>query len=370
MTTVTVPVIAQSAAVQPGRLTSCVSAPDSFQSGRGFAEALQSVVQRFAGEIQQESSSGNIAMSLQMHLDAGENMPVQADTVTLSMIQQMLLNLPVAAQMTPAQIQPIAQDVLSLLSHSPVQNETVSRGQILETIVKSLQEMKKESAPEQFQKTFGNTVAVTDHALKSVQNAGTSGAADVSALKSPADSSHGTAKIFGAELFDALASTVNDREVPEVTLSTTRQSSAYVLHGGVHRLADASLGGDAGGDVSVTSIRDIHEPIRAAAETGVKQMILRLDPPGLGDVLIRLRVQQGVLTAELKVDSGSIKDLFTSVLPQIRQQLENSGIRVGELQVDLRDDYLADQGQRREQGQRQQQQQGRQTQENFFEYLA
>ncbi|HSW63280.1 MAG TPA: flagellar hook-length control protein FliK [Dissulfurispiraceae bacterium] len=370
MTTATVPVFAQSAAAQAGPSNNAASASNNAPSGQGFAGVLRSVIQRLAGENQQDFPSMNNNTPAQELPDAGEIPFEQGDAVAFSMIQQMLVNLPATAQMTPAQIQTLAQEVLNSLAQAQIENGMVSRGQIVENIVKSLQGMKKESGAESFQKAPGNIVAEAIDALKSVQDEGTSVVKEVSTLKSHPDSAQVTAKASRAELFDALASSVNEREAPDVMLSTTRQSSVYALQGGVHRLADASLSRDVNGDVSVTSIRDIHEPIRAAAETGTKQMILRLDPPGLGDVQIRLRVQQGVLTADLKVDSSSIRDLFTSVLPQIRHQLENSGIRVGELQVDLRDDYPADQGQRRGQDQRQQQQQDRQTGGNFFEYLA
>lgn len=121
---------------------------------------------------------------------------------------------------------------------------------------------------------------------------------------------------------------------------------------------------------AAVAVQDIHEPIRAAAETGTKNIVLRLDPPDLGQVHVRLRMNQGVLTADLKVDSGSTKDIFTSAIPQIRASLENAGIRVGELQVDLREDYLADQGAHREQNDNQNQRRNQAPREQFFEYLA
>jgi len=125
-------------------------------------------------------------------------------------------------------------------------------------------------------------------------------------------------------------------------------------------------------DESAASVKvqELPATVQSAAEKGTAQMVVRLDPPDLGHLEIRLKMVQGVLTADLRVQSGSTKDILASTLPQIRSHLEQSGIRVGELMVDLHDDYVSGQGRQQEQETRKQNRQNRPANDNFLNYLA
>ncbi len=369
MTAAPLPDFAHIASVQAGPVGN-VSADRTARSGQVFPAVMRSILQQATEANQQDKTADSLPSPDALLPDPGMNLSVQGEAVTLSMIQQMLANLSVAVRMTPEQVQSVAAGIPGSLPLQQTDKGVIPRGMIIENAAKHLQDMKNASGAESFQKSPAQLVAETAHALQAVRDAGELVSADAATLKSHTDSAKTAAEASVTESSDSISSMLKDVEAPVVELSAARQSSAYAVTGGVHRVAEVFSGSNVNSDVFVTSIRDIHEPIRAAVETGTKHMVLRLDPPGLGDIQIRLRIHQGVLSAELKVDSGITRELFTSALPQIRHQLENSGIRVGDVQVDLHDDYLAHQEPAREHGQGRQNRQGRQTNENFFEYLA
>jgi flagellar hook-length control protein FliK len=90
--------------------------------------------------------------------------------------------------------------------------------------------------------------------------------------------------------------------------------------------------------VPVSRLTSVDEIISKAVDTGQKTIVIRIDPPDLGNVQIRLSLDKGVLRADVRVDSNSVKDAFNLAIPQIRTSLENSGIRVSDFHVDVRDE--------------------------------
>jgi flagellar hook-length control protein FliK len=366
MTPATLPVFAMNAPVQNGRFDVGSTADTTGSSERSFLSVMKSVMQKSAAGNQ---PVGQSEAPVLLETEAGA--PIQDDAVTLSMIQQMLLNLPIATQMTQEQLQTLANDIFESLPAMQIQNGVIPQGLIVENVAKFLQEMKKDAGTASFERTLGQALSETAHALNAAPEAPADPLPEVIPPQELPDQPAKVAAVsIEQDIVETLPSLGKEPELPETETAVAKQTLPFVMQGELHQISDAPVGKVMNSDAAVTSIRDIHEPIRAAAEAGMKQMVLRLDPPGLGDVQIRLRMQQGVLTADLKVDSGSTKDLFTSALPQIRQQLETSGIQVGEIQVDLHEDYLSGQGQKREQDQGRQNRQAPQSNENFFEYLA
>jgi flagellar hook-length control protein FliK len=62
---------------------------------------------------------------------------------------------------------------------------------------------------------------------------------------------------------------------------------------------------------------------------------LKLHPRELGSVNIHLGLDQGVLQGRFLVETAEAKTLLMQILEQIRQELAQSGITVGEFQVDV-----------------------------------
>ena len=120
--------------------------------------------------------------------------------------------------------------------------------------------------------------------------------------------------------------------------------------------------------VPVARLTSLDAVISKAVDSGQKNLVIRIDPPDLGSMHIRLSLDNGVLKADVRVDSGSIKDSFNLALPQIKTSLENAGIRVSEFHVDVREDQYRNGQERNNQGQ--QQKQGRGSKNSFSDFFA
>lgn len=121
----------------------------------------------------------------------------------------------------------------------------------------------------------------------------------------------------------------------------------------------------------VSRLEELGEAVTKALETGGKSLTVRLDPPDLGSIQIRLKIQGGVLTADVKVDSQSVKDMMNGAMPQIKTTLENSGIRAGNFQVDVREDgYSQGRKQQEQESGRQRNRRSKEPEEQFFNFFA
>jgi hypothetical protein len=120
--------------------------------------------------------------------------------------------------------------------------------------------------------------------------------------------------------------------------------------------------------IPVSKLTSVDEVISKAVDAGQKNLIIRIDPPDLGNVQIRLSFDNGVLKADVRVDSTAIKDSFNLALPQIKTSLENSGINVSEFNVDVREDQYRNGQESNNQGQ--QQRQGRGLKNGFSDFFA
>jgi flagellar hook-length control protein FliK len=120
--------------------------------------------------------------------------------------------------------------------------------------------------------------------------------------------------------------------------------------------------------VSVNRMTSLDAVISKAVDSGQRNLVIRIDPPDLGSMHIRLSLDNGVLKADVRVDSSSIKDSFNLALPQIKTSLENAGIKVSEFHVDVREDQYRNGQERNNQGQ--QQKQGRGSKNSFSDFFA
>ena len=65
---------------------------------------------------------------------------------------------------------------------------------------------------------------------------------------------------------------------------------------------------------------------------------MRLNPAELGSVTVNLGLEHGVLNAKFLVDNADVRDAVVANLDGILQELEQSGVSIGEFQVNVRDD--------------------------------
>ncbi|BDG59355.1 flagellar hook-length control protein FliK [Caldinitratiruptor microaerophilus] len=90
-------------------------------------------------------------------------------------------------------------------------------------------------------------------------------------------------------------------------------------------LAAADLSGQLAG-----AVREAH--LRAEAG-GPAEMRVRLEPPHLGEVTVRLTVHEGVVRAEILVARPEVKAALESQMGDLRQRLEQQGLEVGAFHV-------------------------------------
>jgi flagellar hook-length control protein FliK len=72
---------------------------------------------------------------------------------------------------------------------------------------------------------------------------------------------------------------------------------------------------------------------RVLTEHGKTEFHMRLDPPELGTILVRLQASDQGIQARLTVGDKSVQAMIESQLPELRQKLEASGISVSHFQV-------------------------------------
>jgi flagellar hook-length control protein FliK len=120
--------------------------------------------------------------------------------------------------------------------------------------------------------------------------------------------------------------------------------------------------------IHVSRLHELGEVMEKTVRSGDKHLIIKIEPPDLGSIQIKLRIDNGILRADLKVDSPVVKDLFSMAIPQIKTSLEDSGIKVSDFFVDVKEDYYSDS--RRQQDDTNQHNKQNKKQENFFDYFA
>lgn len=72
------------------------------------------------------------------------------------------------------------------------------------------------------------------------------------------------------------------------------------------------------------------------ATDGSKQLILRLDPPELGKLILSLTVAQGEVKAVIRTESAATTQVVGEQLAQLKQSLEEQGFKVSSLEVETR----------------------------------
>jgi flagellar hook-length control protein FliK len=85
------------------------------------------------------------------------------------------------------------------------------------------------------------------------------------------------------------------------------------------------------------SARLLHRVARAfaAAQQRDGEIQLRLSPPELGSLRLRVHVSDGAVTARLEVETAAAQAALTDNLPQLRERLAEQGLRIDRFEVDL-----------------------------------
>lgn len=82
----------------------------------------------------------------------------------------------------------------------------------------------------------------------------------------------------------------------------------------------------------------VSRAFEAAQDRGGGPIQIRLSPPELGSLSVRLEVKDGVLTASLETETQAARNVLLDNLPALRERLAEQQIRVEQFDVDVRDD--------------------------------
>lgn len=90
------------------------------------------------------------------------------------------------------------------------------------------------------------------------------------------------------------------------------------------------------------NIERVEQVMRLSVQRGIQRVAIRLDPPELGQVTLRLEMRHGVVNATLRTETVEARQVLLTGLDQLRQNLEVRGIHLEQFDVDLSGGGLAE----------------------------
>lgn len=106
----------------------------------------------------------------------------------------------------------------------------------------------------------------------------------------------------------------------------------------------------------------VSRAIEFADQRGGGPVEMRLSPPELGSLQVKIQVKDGVMTAKLEVETPAARNALLDNLPALRDRLEQQQIRIDKFDVEVRDQQQQRGGDwRQHQDHRQQAEQQQQT---------
>ena len=94
--------------------------------------------------------------------------------------------------------------------------------------------------------------------------------------------------------------------------------------------------------VSLPVTRQIQDSIALGVQQNSRQLVIRLDPPELGRVAIRFQEDSQGITGVLEVQRSQTRHDIQQALPEIVQQLQDSGVQIKRVEVLLSADADAE----------------------------
>lgn len=118
-------------------------------------------------------------------------------------------------------------------------------------------------------------------------------------------------------------------------------------------------------ELPFTRLKEVSDIVFKALSSSQKTIIVQLEPPELGKILIKLSMDNSGLRADMKVDYPHVKEALSGLIPEIKSNLESTGLKVSDFLLDLMKDNRGysdsynGQGQRKYRGN-----------QKFFEYFV
>jgi len=126
-----------------------------------------------------------------------------------------------------------------------------------------------------------------------------------------------------------------DAELEAATESSSSPSPAQIPQ----RFAGPEGAGEARVSDSASNVSDqMLDSIRASLTRGDRSVVIRLHPPELGSVVVRLQGDQGRIEGVLEVGKADTRYEIEQALPQVLRGLQDSGIQIRRFEVTVADE--------------------------------
>lgn len=215
-------------------------------------------------------------------------------------------------------------------------------------------------SPEEFIEQIASKIA--EHKMQN-QGASFENPAKIALSQSTGD------EIFGQLVSSIAKTSEHGRDEATDALKAASDIKFTPAAGSANINASSSLSG-VKETIHFSNIQEIDQIMAKMANSGQQRMVLRIDPPELGSIQIRLILDNGVIRADFRVDNQAVKDSFNFAMPQIKTSLEDAGIKTGEFFVDLKEDYYSDRKQGQERSGHNKNENGQREENSFFELFA
>ena len=93
----------------------------------------------------------------------------------------------------------------------------------------------------------------------------------------------------------------------------------------------------ANADPNLSVAEQVQDSVRTSISTGSRQIVIQLNPPELGKVNITFREDTDGITGVLQVDEPQTRHQLQQALPEIIQNLQDSGVQIKKIDVELTD---------------------------------
>ena len=124
---------------------------------------------------------------------------------------------------------------------------------------------------------------------------------------------------------------------PDIEVGEQVHAGNNVQSGNTEQLAipvaSMNVARNANSDVTVS--QQIQESVQSSLREGTQQIVIRLDPPELGKVAITFTEKGDDIVGVLQVDKLQTRNQIQQELPEIIQNLQNSGVQIKKLEVVL-----------------------------------
>ncbi len=86
--------------------------------------------------------------------------------------------------------------------------------------------------------------------------------------------------------------------------------------------------------LNITRLHEVSDIISKGFFNSQKTLVVLLEPPELGKILIKLSMENSGIKAEMRVDYPQVKEMITNLIPEIKSNLQSSGVKISDFLLD------------------------------------